>query len=169
MGICMGGYLVSRAAAFEHRLAALVANPGSDDLYVNDRSLLSELRSSPEESNLYLKQVMAKDLGSRWFIENGMFSTNTKSAVNFLLHWSLYRMEEEISLIRADTLSVASKEDHFMGYEHFKRFYDRLQCPKTFLVFTAEEAAGEHCQMGALAVSANRVYDWLDQVLEEIQ
>ena len=169
MGISMGGYLVSRAAAFEHRLAALVANPGSDDLYVHDRSLLSELRSSPEQSNLYLKQAMAKDLGFRWFIENGMFSTNTNSAVDFLLHWSLYRMGEEISLIRANTLSVASKEDHFMGYEHFKRFYNPLQCPKTFLLFTPEEAAGQHCQMGALAVSANRIYDWLDQVLEKIE
>ncbi|WP_028583358.1 alpha/beta hydrolase family protein [Desulfogranum mediterraneum] len=168
MGISMGGYLAPRAAAFEHRLAALVANPGSDDLYVQDRSLLSELEHSPEQSNLYLKQAMAKDLGFRWFIENGMFSTNTRSPADFLLHWSQYRMREEISQIRTNTLCVGSRRDHFMGYERFRRFYDRLQSPKTFLLFSAKEAAEAHCQMGALAVSANHIYDWLDQALEKI-
>ena len=165
MGISMGGYLVSRAAAFEHRLAAIIANPSSGDLYVQDRAQLPELRDHPEESNQYLRQAMEKNIGFRWFINNGMFSTNTASPVEFLLFWSQYELGELVTKIKTNTLCVASKGDHFMNYKRIQQFYDDLQCSKTLLLFTREEAASDHCQMGALAVSSSRIYDWLDEVL----
>jgi pimeloyl-ACP methyl ester carboxylesterase len=167
MGISMGGYLVPRAAAFEHRLAALVANPGSQDLYVQDRSQLPELRSGPEQSNKYLRQAMQQDIGFRWFINNGMFTTGTKSPVDFLLTWSQYELKGLVKNITTNTLCVASRGDHFMDFKQIRQLYDRLECPKTLMIFSKEEAASEHCQMGALAVSASRIYDWLDETLAQ--
>lgn len=165
MGISMGGYLVPRAAAFEHRLAALIANPGVSDLYVHDRSQLPELRQAPEKSNEYLRQAMEKDIGFRWFINNGMFTTDTKSPSEFLLTWSQYELGELVEKITTNTLCVASKGDHFMDFKRIRKLYDCLQCPKTLMLFTQEEAATEHCQMGALAISSSRIYDWLDEVM----
>jgi cephalosporin-C deacetylase-like acetyl esterase len=167
MGISMGGYLVPRAAAFEHRLAAIIANPGSGDLYVQDRAQLPGLRSHPDESNEYLRQAMDKSMGFRWFINNGMFATDTASPVEFLLFWSQYELGELATKIKTNTLCVVSKEDHVVDYKRLQQFYDDLQCSKTLLLFTREEAASDHCQMGALAVSSSRIYDWLDDVLSQ--
>jgi len=167
MGISMGGYLVPRAAAFEHRLAAIIANPGTGDLYVQNRKQLPELRNHREESNQYLRKAMEKDIGFRWFINNGIFSTNTASPVDFLLFWSQYELGELVKNIKTNTLCVASKGDHFMDYKRLQQFYDDLRCSKTLLLFTRAEAASEHCQMGALAVSSSRIYDWLDEALAQ--
>ena len=43
-----------------------------------------------------------------------------------------------------------------------QRLYDALTCPKEFILFTAEEGAGLHCQMGAMLLAHQRIFDWLD-------
>jgi len=44
--------------------------------------------------------------------------------------------------------------------------FDALRCPKTHLLFTAEDAAEEHCHAGATLLLNQRVFDWLDEMLE---
>jgi hypothetical protein len=34
-----------------------------------------------------------------------------------------------------------------------------------YILFTAEEGAEEHCQIGALALSNQRIFDWLDDTI----
>jgi len=43
--------------------------------------------------------------------------------------------------------------------------FDHLTCPKTFLEFTVEEGADEHCQVGAQRLALARIYNWLDDAL----
>jgi hypothetical protein len=43
--------------------------------------------------------------------------------------------------------------------------YEALTCPKTFLRFTAEDGAEEHCQLGALLLYNHQVFEWLDTTL----
>jgi len=38
-----------------------------------------------------------------------------------------------------------------------------LTCPKKYILFKEEEGAEEHCQCGALALSNQRIFDWLDE------
>ena len=45
------------------------------------------------------------------------------------------------------------------------RLYAALRCPKDFMLFTNEEGAGEHCQMGAILLSNARILDWLDRIM----
>jgi hypothetical protein len=42
------------------------------------------------------------------------------------------------------------------------KLFDHLTCPKTFLQFTEEEGADEHCQAGAQRLAMARVCNWLD-------
>ena len=46
--------------------------------------------------------------------------------------------------------------------------YDSLvNCPeKAYIKFTAEEAAQFHCQPGAIAIMSARMFNWLDDILE---
>jgi hypothetical protein len=43
--------------------------------------------------------------------------------------------------------------------------YEALDCPKTFVTFTAAEGAEEHCHVGALTLFHQRMFDWLDDTL----
>lgn len=47
-----------------------------------------------------------------------------------------------------------------------KKVFDALTCPKKYILFTTEEDAEEHCQSGALALSNQRIFDWLDDTLQ---
>jgi hypothetical protein len=38
-----------------------------------------------------------------------------------------------------------------------------LTCPKAFLMFTTEEGAEDHCQVGSPLLSAQRTFDWLQE------
>jgi len=40
-----------------------------------------------------------------------------------------------------------------------------LTCPKTLMRFGDRYEAGDHCQLGALALSLARKLDWLDETL----
>jgi hypothetical protein len=43
--------------------------------------------------------------------------------------------------------------------------FNRLTCQKALIRFTAEEGAGEHCEMMNRSLLNRRALDWLDGVL----
>ena len=47
---------------------------------------------------------------------------------------------------------------------HFQEVFEALTCPKKYILFK-EEGAEEHCQCGALALSNQRIFDWLDDIV----
>jgi len=45
---------------------------------------------------------------------------------------------------------------------------DALTCPKRYILFTVEEGAEEHCQCGALSLSNQKIFDWVDETLKNL-
>jgi dienelactone hydrolase len=167
MGISLGGFLAPRAAAFEHRLAALVADDGLYMFRFSDKA-----RAVTRAAALFgrrvaqyaLTKVMKRNTGIRWAIENGMFTFHVRSIWNLIDATESWSLEGVASKIRCPTLVCDAESDHFfMGQP--KMLYDSLTCPKTFMRFTAQEGAGEHCQLGALLLFNHRVFEWLDTTL----
>jgi pimeloyl-ACP methyl ester carboxylesterase len=169
LGISMGGYLAPRAAAFEHRLAAVIANPGVYDAFngrgAMPREQLQEVAAQPDETNRFLREEMAKNSGLRWHLQQGMFSFGKKSPLDFLLALSEYHLDGAVQHIKSPTLVIVSETDHFLTVEAQMKLYNLLTGPKTLMRFTAAEMAGEHCQMGAVSLSNQRILDWLDETL----
>jgi hypothetical protein len=60
----------------------------------------------------------------------------------------------------------AEKDDSFPGQP--KKVYDALTSAKSYIKFTEEEGAEEHCQGGAPALSNQRIFDWLDETLNNV-
>ncbi|MCF8032892.1 MAG: alpha/beta fold hydrolase [Desulfarculaceae bacterium] len=170
MGLSMGGYMVARAAAHEHRLTALVANPGVLDMMAGRRPTPKqwrEMKSDPGMSNKIMRQRMAQSIGFRWLVDNGMYTMGVDTPLKFMEQLSRYRLTPaQAARIRATSLVIASRGDHLMPYEGQKGLYDAMTCPKTLMEFTAAQDATPHCQMGAMALSNQRIFDWLDQTLD---
>jgi hypothetical protein len=49
------------------------------------------------------------------------------------------------------------------GAGQAKKLYDALTCEKEYMLFTAEEGAGDPCQLAALLLRDEQLYAWLDR------
>ena len=78
MGLSMGGYLAPRAAAFEHRLVACVANGGIFDFSANQvppgmssAELLGFIRQDAAAADKEIWKAAEANTEVRWGIQNG--------------------------------------------------------------------------------------------------
>lgn len=169
MGRSMGGYLVPRAAAFEHRLAVAIANPGAYDMYGDDfpsAKAFKEMNQYSKDANADIRRSMKKDPGFRWWINNGMFTCGKKTPLEFMNFWRGFTLKGVVKKIKCPTLVIVSEQDVFFSAKRQKVLYEKLTCPKTMMIFSKDGLAPEHCQMGATAISNQRILDWLDQTLK---
>lgn len=167
IGGSFGGYLAPRAAAFEHRLAACVA---IDGLYTFEPNMPPQLAAqlgaepSEAEANAVLATVMQRSLNMRWAIAQGMWTFAAPSPLAFAQQMTRYTMAGIAEQITCPTLICDAEQDHFFQNQP-QRLYDALMCDKTLMRFTAEDAAEEHCHVGAALLLNQRVFDWLDEKL----
>jgi len=169
MGISFGGYLAPRAAAFEKRIKACIANGGVYDFFMAARLTPEEekyldTQKGAEEIDKAVYRRMKSDPSFRWSIANGMFTFHAQSPSDWLKMTRLYTMKDVAQKITCPMLIVDSEGDKEMPGQAPKLF-DALKSPKDFMLFTKEEGAEEHCQMGAILISNARILDWLDGIM----
>jgi len=167
MGISLGGYLAPRAAAFEPRVAALIADDGLYSYRFSDKA-----RAVTRVAALFgrtlaqatLRKVMQRNIGIRWAIENGLFTFQVGSIWDLIEATECWSLEGVAHQITCPTLVCEAERDHFFLGQP-QRLYEALTCPKTLLRFSADEGAEEHCQYGALLLFNHQVFSWLDATL----
>jgi pimeloyl-ACP methyl ester carboxylesterase len=169
LGISFGGYLAPRAAAFEHRLAACIANGGVFDFMANRlpsgmsrEAAIDGVRSDPSGTNEMMRALMEASTDTRWGIENGIFTFRASSPADYYLKALDYTLAGIAEKITCPTLVIDSEGDLWYRGQA-RQLFDALTCDKTFLNFTAEEGAEDHCQVGSPLLSAQRMFDWLQE------
>jgi len=162
LGLSLGGFLAPRAAAFEHRLAACVAFDGVYDGFDSLRLLTSS--AGGDLDSLISRR---RDLPSnfRWLLSNAIWVFGTHSGGELLTKTSAYTMHGIADMITCPTLVCEGEEDHLAPGQP-KKLFEALTCQKQLMAFTAAEGGGAHCQMGALTLLHQRVFDWLDDVVK---
>jgi len=93
-----------------------------------------------------------------------MFTFQAKTPSEWLKKTRPYTMKDVAARITCDMLIVDSEGDRDLPGQA-RRLYDALASPKDFMLFTKEEGAGEHCQVGAVLLSNARILDWLDDIM----
>ncbi|MFH1868153.1 MAG: alpha/beta fold hydrolase [Candidatus Omnitrophota bacterium] len=171
MGISMGGYLAPRAAAFEHRIKACIANGGIYDFsatfYKNmPPEIIELLKQDPGEFNAQMQEAMKSSTQTRWYFNNGMYTFNARSPAEFASEITKYNLKDAVKKIKCDMLIIDSEDDMSLKGEA-KKLYDELNCPKDYLLFTRSQTAQAHCQMGASAISNEVIFNWLDKVFSD--
>ena len=173
MGVSLGGYLAPRAAAFEKRISALIANDGVYDYGVANLggSIPAERRAALEaaikakeapEVDRRLEETMKASPTAAWALTHGMFVTGTSTPRAYVATTLDYHLRDGIAeQISCPTLVLEAEEDIFFKGQP-QQLFDHLTCPKTLMRFTVAEGAGAHCQVGTHRLAFGRVYDWLD-------
>ncbi len=174
LGISFGGYLAPRAAAFEHRLAACIANGGVFDFMaprlpggMSRQAAIDWVRSDPKGTDEVMRALMDASTDSRWGIQNGMFTFRASSPADYFLKALDYTLAGIAENITCPTLVIDSEGDLWYPGQA-RQLFDALTCDKTFLLFTADEGAEDHCQVGSPLLSAQRMFDWLDETLSRV-
>ena len=174
MGMSFGGLLAPRAAATEHRVAALIAYDGlysfADSLYrgvgLEVMELVGEdLVTSDTKANALLEEFTsskAQTFGP--IFQWGMLVLGADSMATVLRAVAPYTLEGYAPLVTCPTLVLDGENDP----GHASQLYEALRCQKTYHLFPAAEGGGEHCQEGVMSRLHQVVFDWLDTVLARV-
>lgn len=175
MGSSLGGLLAPRAAAFEKRLAALIANDGLYDFAGPTKGRVPvekwgefekqlKASSAPDVDRILAATAKASPT-QRWAYDQGMWSLGAKSPREFVAKSLDYNLRDGIAeRISCPTLICDAESDIFFKGQP-QTLYEHLTCPKTLIKFTNAEGAGAHCEEGASRLAFARMFDWLDETL----
>jgi len=170
-GISQGGYWVPRALAFEHRIAAGIADPGVMDVSMSFyRELPQEMRDLLEAGKeREFNEAMDEGLRSageeaRQIIEWRMKPYMAKSFYQQFKMVGQYNVRDVIKQIQCP-MFIADPDDEQFWPGQSKEVYEALVCPKTIVKFTAEEGANWHCEPKARSLYDQRMFDWLATVM----
>jgi alpha-beta hydrolase superfamily lysophospholipase len=171
LGVSFGGHLAPRAAAFDRRLAACIANGGVLDFIgprvpknMTREQFASSIRNHPDQVNVRMQKLAEQSVAARWGQQNGQYTFHASSPAEWLTKLLDYDLTLVVRQITCPMLVVdVENENSFPG--EARKLYDALICPKTWLYFTEEEGAGDHCQTGSPALAQQRIFDWLQETV----
>lgn len=169
MGFSMGGYTCVRAAAFEHRLAAVIAIDGVYDVGEGIGRFASGLAEGENVDTKAREWLANPKVPSKvkWGIGHGLWAFRTKSATEFLektKKMTLRGLEGRVECLM--WVGLAQDDLFFKGQpEKVKEAFGEKV---TLATLTAEDAAGEHCHVGAAAFMNQLALNWFQDVVEKI-
>jgi len=172
VGCGLGGYFAARAAAFEHRIAALVLHDGVFDyhdvnLRVLPRALADWVVEGRDDVALPMVELlMSHDTGLRQALRNGRWAFGASSFTDYIRRTRQYSVEGIAESIGCRTLILDAENDRVFRGEA-QRVAAGLTCPKKVVTLTEAEGAGEPTHAGAMARSHQVTFDWLDETMRE--
>ena len=174
MGISFGGYFAPRAVAFEKRIKICIPNGGIYDFHAvtvknmpPDFEQMLDDEDAAKEIDKQIYEIMKTNPQLRWTFGNGMFTFAAKTPSEWIRLTRPYNMKDSADKIECFMLVIDSENDKGLPGQA-KQLYDALKCPKEFMLFTAEEGASEHCQVGGYMISNERILGWLEEAFKKL-
>lgn len=171
LGLSMGGWFALRAAAFEPRIARVIASGHAMD-YMKGMNFIvrgihvwsaRHLRGFSER--MAAKKLRKEGMGS-WMTEQLMYITkrdNPMDAFDFYLQMSEENLHPE--LVKQDALILAGREDHLIPFKMHAMQIGALKNARsvTGRVFIREEHAQNHCQVGNIGLALDVMSEWIEE------
>jgi pimeloyl-ACP methyl ester carboxylesterase len=170
-GYSLGGYLVARAAAFEHRVAALILDDGIHDFHAAFAGGLPSFIGSWIEEGRddvalpVLAMLMALSTQLRWGLRNGMWVFGADSFADLVRMARDYTLDGIAEQIVTPTLIMDAENDKFLKGQPQLVEKALTGASTTLVTLTEEEGAGEHTHAGGLGRAHQTMFDWLDATL----
>jgi pimeloyl-ACP methyl ester carboxylesterase len=170
MGRSLGGFLATRAATAEHRIAALVVDPGQYDLgQLLKKKMPPEFfdllrEGKDQELDDFMQESFEEDRQLRFFFTSRMQAHGVHKMSQYFRQIMNFTAAGLLNRIRCPTLICSASSDSEKSAQSTELF-QQLTCPKSLITFHTEEGAGDHCELGAPALFSQRVFDWLDRIL----
>lgn len=167
-GVSMAGYWVLRAAAFEKRITKVIAMaPVYDWLEMTNpikRSIAKWLYKNRKTTNVLVGLKMRVPV-LKHAINNALYIQNKKEpydAVKWFLDMNKNHLKSE--LVTQDVLLLGGENDAFQPPILLKKQEEALVNANSVesRIFTKDEHADQHCQMGNIELPLATIVKWLD-------
>jgi pimeloyl-ACP methyl ester carboxylesterase len=171
LGISMGGWFCFRAAAFEPRIKRVMASGIAFDYMQMPNFAARQLlklffmRFRNLTNRLTLRK-MRRDKMHAWSVSNMMYIADRKTpveAMDVVLQLNESNLHSE--LVKQDVLILTSREDHFIPFKMHDMQVKALTNARsvTGRVFTREEQAQNHCQIGNVGLALDVMLRWIEE------
>lgn len=166
-GISQAGYWLPRALAFEHRLAAAVADPGVVDVSQSwlahfpksELALVEKGEREKFDHGMQLAMHYSASVSRLWKFRARPYGK--ESPYDTIVEMMKYRLSDEDAARITTPLLVTSPEKEQFWPGQSERLAAMVP-DATLLPFTADEGADYHCQPLARLLTDERMFDWLD-------
>jgi pimeloyl-ACP methyl ester carboxylesterase len=168
LGISFGGYFVLRAAAADSRVAAVIANspivdlrayltsfvgmdpeqaiPKAEDFGLNDIDEIPDAELPPQMKEM--SRSLIRRFGQATFLATFAY---------------LRQFNVDPADVGCPALAMVGEGEGPEPIAQFERFTGNASGTVTRRIFTAQEGADGHCQVGNLPLSNAMMFDWLDE------
>lgn len=172
-GESFAGYLAPRVAAFDHRLAAVIA---FDGLYSFGQAIFDQFgpemtalyqSGNEEEFNSIILSMLADPATPttiRWAIEQGLWSFKAASPFEWATEVEKYTLDGIVQDITTPVFVAAAQEEMFFAGQA-ELLAEKLGDLATYHLFESIDGAGEHCSLGASVLSSQVILDWFQDVI----
>jgi hypothetical protein len=162
-GRSFGGYLAPRAACFEHRARALIADPGQHDLGAQAQATLpsklwAQVEASAPEAERTFAEMFERDPHREYWFMSRAAAHGATSAPEYVRMLRDYR-------VPAARITVPALVTAQPGDAETRRLYDAIPSPKVLAEFDPDAGEWGHWEAVAFSRYDQVVHDWLDQVL----
>jgi pimeloyl-ACP methyl ester carboxylesterase len=169
-GLSLGGWLCLRAAAFEPRIKKVVASGHAIHyLEIPPTAIAWMFKFFMKYENLFNKSSywkMEKNPRMKWEISNAMYMTKSKTPFEAAkMSLDLSRENMHADQINQDVLLFSGENDHFIPIKLHERQVNALVNAKsvTDRIFTKEEHAQNHCQIGNIELALDTMVNWIEE------
>ena len=171
-GISQAGYWVPRALAFEHRIAAAVADPGVVDVSTSWMGHLPKEMVTMLEKGDRTTFDQWMQIGQSTPQEAQEFAWRAKpygidDAFDLFVAVGTYKLDPAVIGKITTPLLVTDPEGEQFWPGQSRQLYDALPGTKRLVEFTSAEGAGRHCEPMARSLLEQRIFDWLDETSTE--
>ena len=165
MGRSLGGYFAPRGASGEHRIAALVCDPGQFDFTSRAAAMFSpqdwqRVLDADPEMDASLEGFLAKPRDLEFYGAR-MASMGAATFGAWLRAVSSYTLADRADKITCPTL-ITEGEGDFASQS--KVLFEALTCEKQYHAFTTAEGAGGHCEGMGQRLWEQIAFGWLSAV-----
>ena len=170
-GLSMGGWLCLRAAAFEPRIKRVIASGHAIDymkcypylIRIMHLWLLKQKNLEGFMNKMAIKKSKANN-PQGWMTKQLMYITQKDNPMEAFETW-LALNEENIhsDKVIQDVLLLSGGNDHFIPIKMHKKQIDALVNAKSITdrIFTKNENAQNHCQIGNIKLLLDVIIDWI--------
>jgi pimeloyl-ACP methyl ester carboxylesterase len=172
VGISLGGYFASRAAAYEPRVKALVANSPIVDLFRYIAGFMGgpEAAESMEDFTLEELASAPDDLAPpeiKQSTTNMMTRFGRERFSELLAHLKEFRLApEDLARINRPVLGMVGAGEGDEAVNQAETFRAGVAGPAMLHQFTAEQGASAHCQVDNYRLAFAVLYDFLTEALD---
>jgi len=171
LGISMGGWFCFRAAAFEPRIRSVIASGIAFDYMQAPNFVAQQLaklffKRLRKLTNQLTLRKMTKDKMHAWSVRNMMYIADKKTpvdAMDVVLQLNERNLHSE--LVKQDVLILTGREDHFIPFKMHDMQIKALTNARSITgrVFTREEQAQNHCQIGNVGLALDVMVKWIEE------